>query len=440
MTKSLYTQDVSGCLADRVGAGGLAAADLDGLLEAAGPALGRLRAAHADGSLPLLRLPERRDDLAAVAEVADRFREAFDDVVVLGTGGSSLGGLALLALADPGPGASRDGPAVHFLENIDPATFGPAVDGLLGAGRAARTGVVVVSKSGSTAETVLQSLLAVDALRGSCGEGGVGERMVVVTEPRDSPLGLLADRFGMRRLDHDPGVGGRFAALSVVGLLPAMIAGLDPERVRAGAASVLGPVLAGAAAGDAPPAVGAAVSVGLARHAGVAASVMMPYADRLAMFARWWRQLWAESLGKGGNGTTPVAALGAVDQHSQLQLYLDGPPDKMLSLVLTDCRGRGAPAAADLAAIDGLAYLEGRTVGDLLDAEGRATVETLVRSGRPTRTLRVGQPDEGTLGALMMHFMLETIVAADLLGVDAFDQPAVEDGKARAREHLSGAG
>ncbi len=434
----LYSQDIDGCLAVSVGADGLDGSVHDDCLAATAPALDRLRAAHDDGSLPLLRLPARRDDLAEIAEVAERFRAEFKNVIVLGTGGSSLGGRALHALADPGPGNPSDGPAVHFLENIDPAFFAAAVNGLLRSTGGEGTGVISISKSGATAETVMQTLLVADVLRDMLGEENLAGNMVAVTEPRQSPLGALADRFGIRRLDHDPGIGGRFAALSVVGLLPAAIAGLDAERVRAGAAAVLDPVLAGAGPRDVPAAVGAAVSVGLARHCGVSATVLMPYGDSLRMFARWHRQLWAESLGKGGNGTVPIASLGAVDQHSQLQLYLDGPPDKMFSLVLADCAGVGVPVAADFTdGIEGLSYLAGRTMGDLFDAEGRATAETLMRAGRPTRVFRIGRPDEETLGALMMHFMLETVIAADLLGVNAFDQPAVENGKALARDYLS---
>jgi glucose-6-phosphate isomerase len=165
----------------------------------------------------------------------------------------------------------------------------------------------------------------------------------------------------------------------------------------------------------------------------------MPYVDRLACFGLWFRQLWAESLGKRGQGTTPVNALGTVDQHSQLQLYLDGPRDKMFSVVLLDCAGTGPRVDPALADDRALGYLTGRSVGDLMDAEGRATVETLIRNGRPTRVFRLTALDERVMGALMMHFMLETVIAAHLLGVDPFDQPAVEEGKVLTRQYLAGA-
>ena len=186
----------------------------------------------------------------------------------------------------------------------------------------------------------------------------------------------------------------------------------------------------------APPAVGAAVSVGLLQERGVTQTVLMPYVDRLSSFALWYRQLWAESLGKHGTGTTPIRALGAVDQHSQLQLYLGGPRDKMFTLMLLEGTDQGARVDSALIKDQALGYLGGRTLGDLLDAMARATAETLMRNGRPVRVITLPRLDEKVIGALVMHFMLETIIAADLLGVSPFGQPAVEESKVLARQYL----
>jgi glucose-6-phosphate isomerase len=165
---------------------------------------------------------------------------------------------------------------------------------------------------------------------------------------------------------------------------------------------------------------------------------MLPYADRLSRFAAWYVQLWGESLGKNGQGTTPVAALGPVDQHSQLQLYLDGAPQHLITVVRENCAGGGPRVAADLAKIAGADYLAGHAAGDLVAAQQRAIPEALMAQGRPVRTIDVEVLDEAALGALMMHFMLETILAAHLLGVDPFDQPAVESGKMLTRRYLAG--
>ncbi|MBM3517701.1 MAG: glucose-6-phosphate isomerase, partial [Alphaproteobacteria bacterium] len=177
-------------------------------------------------------------------------------------------------------------------------------------------------------------------------------------------------------------------------------------------------------------------AVGLAIHRRAAVSVLMPYADRLRTLGLWYCQLWAESLGKGGRGTTPLAARGPADQHSLLQLFLDGPADKWFTVVIADTASDGPRVPATLADAVGLGHLGGRTIGDVVAAQAAATVETLIARGRPTRVLRIDAPRAETLGALFMHFMLETIIAGHLLAVNPFDQPAVEEGKTRTRARL----
>jgi glucose-6-phosphate isomerase len=433
-----FTHDIADCLADRIGGRGLTQDALRRRLDALDPALAALRAQHRDGSLPLLRLPARTDDLAATQDAARFLARGASDVVFLGTGGSSLGGQALAQAAGwnvPGVGAFRPGPRLHFMDNLDPASFSALLDNL----PLASTRFAVVSKSGGTGETLMQAIAVLAAL--AAAKLAPADHMLGVTEPaapgkanglRDL---LSAERVAM--LEHDPGVGGRFSALTNVGLIAATAAGLDPAAVRAGAAEALAPVLAGAAAADVPPAVGAAVSIGLAEERGAAQTVLMAYADRFERLTAWWVQLWAESLGKDGKGTTPVRALGPVDQHSQLQLFLAGPRDKMFTVVTTDAAGRGPAMDADLAARAGQPDFAGKRIGDLVAAQGRATADTLARNGRPVRRIHVPAIDARAVGALMMHFFLETILAAHLLGVDPFDQPAVEEGKVLAKRYMA---
>ena len=428
-----YTQDLTDCFAAEIGDGGLDAGSFERYVTASEKAVLRLRTAHAENSLPLISLPEARDDLAAIGDVADRFRGAFDDVVVLGTGGSSLGGQTLCSVAGAGFGTRPGAPRLHFMDNVDPHTFDMLIAGL----DWRQTGVIAISKSGSTAETLLQLGQLIEALRVQVAEERVAHHLVAVTEPTENPLATIARQYGCRVLDHHPEIGGRYSVLSVTGLLPAAIAGFDIEELRGGAAVVVDQLLSGSSAGDIPPAAGAALSVGLNLHAGIGISVLMPYCDRMADLGLWFCQLWAESLGKNGGGSTPVRALGTVDQHSQLQLYLDGPADKMFTLILTETGGQGRPVPRNFTDIVGLSYLKDRTMGDLFAAAGRATAETLANNGRPTRVFDVPVVDESSMGALMMHFMLETVIAADLIGVNAFDQPAVEEGKILAREYLA---
>ena len=428
-----YSHVIDDALEGKVGKQGLARAVLDRELAKATKALDRFRQWKADGTLPLLSLPGTRDDLALLKPHAERFAK-FEHVIVLGTGGSSLGGQTLVALKDQGFGPQSGRPKLWFMDNVDPSTFTELAARL----PLDRTGLMVISKSGTTAETLTQFLTLLPEFESKVGKDKLAEHVIAITEPSDNALGRIAARIGCPILDHDPRVGGRFSVLSLVGLLPAMIAGLDVGAVREGAASVLDPVLEASDASDLPPAIGAALSVGLARERGIGTTVLMPYCDRLGYFGFWYRQLWAESLGKGGNGTTPVRAMGTVDQHSQLQLYLGGPADKMFTVLILDTAGKGRKIASEALGGDkALAYLENQSLGDLLLAEADATAATLAKNGRPTRIMRISTLDERVMGALMMHYMLETMFAAHLLDVDAFDQPAVEEGKILTRQYLS---
>ncbi|GHD56462.1 glucose-6-phosphate isomerase [Thalassobaculum fulvum] len=434
LMESPFTHEIAGTFTDRVGAAGLDHAAFHDLMPRAAAALGRLRAQRSSGELPLLSLPGRRDDLAAWRPIVDRYRSQFDDVIVLGIGGSSLGGATLCRLTDSGFGPSAGAPRVRFLDNIDPWTF----DDLMARLDLGRTGVLAISKSGGTAETVAQTLAMLDRLRQRIGKDDLATRVTCIAEHTDNPLRAIAGHYGLFCLDHDPKIGGRYSALSVTGLLPAAIAGVDVEAVRRGAGMVLDAALGAEKAEDAAPAAGAVINVGLASARNVSQAVIMPYVDRLERFGAWFRQLWAESLGKEGHGTTPIDAMGAVDQHSQLQLYLAGPRDKLFTLILADPAGHGPVAKPEVAgpAAGPLDYLMGRSLGDLLAAEQRATVETLIRNGCPTRVMRFPSLNEEVMGGLMMHFILETIIAADLLGIDPFDQPAVEESKVLARRYL----
>lgn len=428
-----YTHIIDDALDTSVGAKGLPRAVLDQDLARLRPALDRLRAWKADGTLPLLSLPERRDDLAALKPHADRFAR-FEHVVVMGSGGSSLSGKTLVALKDQGFGPPAGRPKMWFMDNVDPATFAELTERL----PLDRTGFIPISKSGGTPETLTAFLTVLAALESKVGKAALATNVLAISEAADNPLRRLMGRLGGTVLDHDPKVGGRYSALSLVGMLPAMIAGLDCAAVREGAASVLDPALVANDPTNLAPAIGAALSVGLARERGLNITVLMPYVDRLNTFAYWYRQIWAESLGKEGHGTTPAVALGTVDQHSQVQLYLGGPADKLFTMLIQDTAGQGALlSAAALGGDNALSYLTGHTMGDLLLAEADATAATLVKSGRPTRVMRVARVDEKVMGALMMHYILETIFAAHLWGIDAFDQPAVEDAKVLTRQYLS---
>jgi len=433
-------QSIDNAREENVGPHGVKADALKAALTRAEGALEWLRARHADNRLPLLRLPETRSDLETIRDTARQLADRAGDIVILGTGGSSLGGQTLAQLAGfavPGVGSLRPPPRLHFIDNLDAHTYAE----LLARLPHATTRFVAISKSGGTAETLMQTIAALSALKDAGLQTRIPDLFLGISEPAKSGkkngLRDLLGKFRVPMIDHDPGVGGRYSALTNVGLLPAAMLGLDVGAIREGAGLALAPVLSKKPAAQVPAALGAALSIALAESKGKSISVLLAYCDRLQRLTHWYVQLWAESLGKEGKGTTPLAALGPVDQHSQLQLFIAGPRDKLFTIVTVGATGQGPRIDGELAKLAGEPGFSGKTIGDLVAAEGRATAETLVKNGCPVRTIHIDRLDEESLGELMMHFMLETIIAAHLLGIDAFDQPAVEEGKVLAKKYLT---
>jgi len=384
-------------------------------------------------ALPLLELPGKTSDIENIERIAERYWENFDDVIVLGTGGSSLGAQTICALANQ---QTSSKPAMHFMDNIDPHSFEQLFQVIL----PERTGLIIISKSGNTAETLTQFLYCLDVFRSQFNNHepllDIPKHFLVITEPGSNPLRRVAEKWELEIIDYEPSTGGRYSALAISSLLPALIAGVDAYEIRKGATSVLNQLLSAKTAEDCPPALGAVLNVALAKENKINITVLMCYLDRLNVFGSWFQQLWAESLGKKGQGTTPVRAQGVVDQHSQLQLYLDGPKDKLFTILYANQKCKGGLIPPDLTNDPELKFIENKRMGDLMAAEQKATLAALVNNNCPTRTLEIMSLDERTLGALLMHFMLETIIAADLMGLDAFNQPAVEEGKNLAKKYI----
>jgi len=407
------------------GKGAVARAAYGQALAQSAQALDWLRQQNSSNALEILAVPSRSDDLRVAAKQAAALK-GFATVAVLGIGGSSLGGQALTALR------KRDRPFVEFHDNPDPFSWAKALKRF----DLKKTHFLAISKSGGTAETMMQVLTAADALE-KLGIKSLKKHFSVITEPHQSPLADFADSIAAVKLDHPTGVGGRYSVLTMVGALPGLLMGLNFKELRAGAQAALDEVLNATTPAEAPAAVGAALHQALSVEGRLATTILWPYADDLAVFGGWWRQLWAESLGKDGKGSTPVSVLGPVDQHSQLQLFRDGPGNALFTLVAVDTKGKGPAAPKASAKSLGLNYLAGRRLGDLVDAEARATAQTLFKNGRPVRQIHLTKVDEFHMGALMMHFMLETIIMGKLMGVDPFDQPGVEEGKVLARQYLA---
>jgi glucose-6-phosphate isomerase len=437
-----YIQDLTGCLDGAIGTHGLTEAEVKVWLAKTGPALEGLRQDYESGALPLLRITQETADIEAAQSALAKISAGAQSIVFFGTGGSGLGGQTLAQIAGWGIPftATRKAhmrPRLRFYDNLDGGTLAA----LLNSTDFSTTRFVVTSKSGGTTETLAQAIATLSAVKSAGLSARIPELFLGITEPAKpgslNGLRTLFEAHGIPLLDHHTGIGGRFSCLTNVGLLPALARGLDARAIRAGAHSVLEPLLAGKPAAEIPFAAGAATMVALAKERGVRSLVLMPYSDRLGKFSEWFVQLWAESLGKGGEGTTPIPALGPVDQHSQLQLFMDGPREIALTIVRAPTRDVGPAIDPGMAATAGLKFMGGRTIGDVVDAQAHAVAEALIKAGRPVRTIDLPSLDAHAAGAILMHFMLETIVAGRLLNVDPFDQPAVELAKILTRNRLA---
>ena len=341
-------------------------------------------------------------------------------VLTVGIGGSALGAATIgAALSD------QTDVDAHFLDNVDPEDTAALLDSL----SLDDTVVNVVSRSGTTAETLANFLVVREAMT----DAGVDwTDQTFVTTGDEGNLRAMADEEGLPSLRVPDGIPGRFSALSTVGLACGALQGLDIEGVVAGARTEMHS-LSGSIY-DSPAYAYGAVSYALAER-GALTNAMMPYAESLEYFAEWFAQLWAESLGKEGLGQTPARALGATDQHSQLQLYRAGPRDKLVTLVRPREREDITIPETDL---DGLAYLGGSGLGDLLDAEFEATEASLAAEDRPNVRIEVDRVDAEGIGELMYAMEAATVLYGELAGVSTFTQPAVEWGKKAARGLLGG--
>jgi glucose-6-phosphate isomerase len=421
----IYKHDISNAFENKIGTSGTSQSHFGITLKETETAIEVLRRHKQDGSWPLLSLPESGFELETIEKYARYIKDNFSTLIVIGMGGSSRGGKTLVALTENNF-AQSVGTKILFIDNIDPHTS----DQMLSSVDLKTTLFLIISKSGDTAETLTHMLVLMREVATKLSKDAIKKHFLAIAMPGDNTLRRIAASYDISVIDHDPGIGGRFSVLTSVGLLPAQVAGVDSTAVRAGAAAVIQDLFTSK---DPEPAKGAALHHALYER-GKTIPVIMPYCDRLDIFSTWYQQVWAESLGKRGKGTTPLRALGAFDQHSQLQLFLDGPRDKFMTLILLAQAGKGAKIPAPKEA--SLSYLENRTVGDVIDAEQRATAETLAHYC-PVRLFTLPELSAESMGALMMHFMLETMIMAELWHINAFDQPAVEEGKRLAREYLT---
>jgi glucose-6-phosphate isomerase len=403
-------------------------------------ALASFRAKSEKGLYGFPHLPFLQDMIGAVTRYAGSVRLKYDTVCLVGIGGSALGAWALdCGMRGPHPvqgAVTPQHPRLVILDNIDPSFTAAALASM----DPGKTLVLVIAKSGATAETVSTFLIVRDWLERAVG-ANVKDRIVVVTTEGKrengeykSPLCELAANQGYQTFGVPENVGGRFSVLSPVGLLPAALIGIDIGKLTSGAAEMTRrswlPDL------EENVALRAALWHWLI-WSKKPIQVVFPYSNQLWGTAFWFRQLWAESLGKvrqgGGRaenvGQTPVAALGVTDQHSQVQLYIEGPNDKVFTFWKVEEFGSHGAIPARRFGLESVDYLAGQTLAKLIHAEQRATAAALSMNGRPHCTVTLGRLDEEHLGAFLQMMEFQTAFMGELLDIDAFNQPGVEQGK-----------
>ncbi len=421
----IYAQDISRALPN----GRSADADIvlmRKLEDAARQSVTKLRDSFKGTPKPFMKIVRETADIEGFEAFAAEISKKFEHLVLVGTGGSSLGAKALSVLTEGAKGL----PTLHLLENVDPHT----TQRVLETAEPAKTFCMLVSKSGNTVEVMSNAHVLLAHFEKTLGKDAIKHHFLAITEPKPSPLAEVAKHYGMKLIDHDPEIGGRYSVFSLVGLLPAAALGVDVRAFRKGAAEVLEHTLNTEDITHNYPAIGAALQT-YHMLQGKPIHVFMPYCDRLVTLSYWYRQIVAESLGKEHAGITPLASFGAVDQHSMLQLYNDGPADKQFTFIVLDQAAEGA-RIAPIAGVTSLPHIMNKTIGDMMMAMHHGTIHSVANHGHPVRIIRPQRIDAATLGALMMHWALETVISGDLMEIDPYNQPAVEESKRLAREYL----
>ena len=397
---------------------------------------GKVAAVHAElgakraaGTLPFYDLA--RQDVSAIEQFAARVKGSFKTLVVLGIGGSSLGILSLnSALRTPYPALEKE-PRLVVLDNIDPVRIGSYLDAL----DPRETLLNVITKSGDTAETMSEFLVFRKWFTDSLGAKAARDHIIATTDKKKGALRKIANEEGYANFEVPDGVGGRFSVLTPVGLLPAALLGMDIRGLLTGAGAMDTRLSRGELMEN--PAYLGAVLHHVAYGGGRPLSVMFAYSDQLFLLADWYRQLWAESLGKKLSrdgtivsvGPTPIKALGVTDQHSQVQLYKEGPDDKVYTFltVLKFSQSVSIPRVGE--GLEAVAYLGGHSMNELLAAEELATEIALAKAGRPVSRIVFPEVTPAHIGEYYHFLEVQTVAAGSLFGIDPLDQPGVEEGK-----------
>lgn len=387
---------------------------------------GRVREEHREiadrkwKELEFMDLPDR--DPLDIKEIAAEVRQESDTFLVLGIGGSALGPRAVLEGLRPFHNLGGK-PMVFIYDNVDPRTL----KGILSLIDLRKTTINVISKSGSTAETAASFMILWEEMKKAAGDSAA-KRFIATTDPVSGNLRRIASDHKMRTLPIEKGIGGRYSVLSAVGLLTAEVAGIDSQELLKGAADLRKRCSSDDIWKNPAYMFGALLylmNVNSRRNI----NALIPYADSLKFLSEWFCQLWAESLGKDGRGMTPYPSVGTTDQHSQLQLWMEGPEDKVVTFIRVADYGVDFTIPGVFEGVEGTSYLSGHTLSKLIRAEEESSELALAKRGHPNMTISIPAIDAYHLGQLFQFFEIATALTGLLLGINPFNQPGVEEGK-----------
>jgi len=426
--------DFLNMMRNRVGAEGVSPEELQALAGRLELARRALAARKADASLGFFDVPKRQPSREAMRTLLGKLDKDVETLVVVGIGGSLLGAQAVHQALD-GLETMRRGARRLRLVFAGDATDPRAVADVMESVDWKRAAINIISKSGDTIEPMAVFTLLRAELLKAVGKKKAAARVIATTDPEKGTLRQIADREGYATLPVPGNVGGRFSVFTEVGMFPLLAAGLNVDELWKGAAAEDASFWKTAPLRNVPM-LYAGLQYLLHRK-GKTVSVLMPYAKRLTLAGQWYRQLWAESLGKKIDrkrqrvhaGPTPVAAVGPADQHSQMQLYNEGPFDKIVSFLEVDGFGTDQRLPEPWPDIEGAAYFAGHTMKEIVHIERQASAEALAENRRPNGTLAIADLSGKSVGSLLQGLMLATAVAGELMDVNAFDQPGVEAGK-----------
>ena len=352
---------------------------------------------------------------------ANNFSKNKKHFLVFGTGGSNLGAKAII------DGLQKNNITIDFFDNIDPVRFQNKINNL----DLTKLGFIIISKSGSTPETLSQYLSLIEIFDQKNMKDLLFNNSLIITEDKASPLTNIANKNNIHMINHSKDIGGRYSIFSNVGMIPAVIAGLNVKEIHAGALEQINNT-------------NSEDFIKIARFfkfqniiKDLSSSVVMTYSDSLLYFGKWYLQLWAESIGKDQKGITPIHSVGTTDQHSQLQLYLDGPRDKFFTFITTDHADKGFKLNNEIIKENNIDYLFNKKMGDLMEAEQKATIETFKKNNFLFRVINLPEINEFTVGQLMCSSIVEAITTCTLFKVNPFDQHAVDEGKILTKQYLS---